>query len=163
VRDELEDVEARDALGVEELGGLRFRLLQDRGEDIARVNFRPLRALHVQHRRLQHAPEGRRLLGLALLAAPDGFDDLVEVVAQVAPQADQVGAAAFQNPLALGIVRQGVQQVLERQVGVPARHGLAIRDGEHDFERGGEHVTFLLPLGGSPRPADLIIGQRIAA
>ena len=35
-----------------------------------------------------------------------------------------------------GIVRQRVEQVLEREIRVPARHRFAVRDGENDFKSG---------------------------
>ena len=118
MRDVLEDVEPRDALRVEQPGGVRLRLLQDGGEHVAGLHFLPLRALDVQDGRLQHAPERGRLLGLALLAAPHLLDRGLEVVVQVLAQARQIDAAGGQDALALLIVRQRVQQVLERQVGV---------------------------------------------
>ncbi len=41
---------------------------------------------------------------------------------------------AVEDPLAVGIVRERVQQVLERQVRMPPRGRLAVRDGQDDFE-----------------------------
>ena len=110
-----------------------------RREQIADLRFLPLRALHVQHRRLQRAAERRRLLGLALLSARQRFDRVVEAVADVPPQQRQIGAARRENALAVGIVRERVQQVLEREIGVAARDRLAERDMEHDFDGSGEH------------------------
>ena len=98
-------------------------------------DFLPLRALHVQHRGLQHAAERRRLFGLALLAASGLLDRLVEVRVELAPQLGKVGAAGREDALAVGVVRERVEQVLEREVGVPARDGFAERDVENDFER----------------------------
>ncbi len=86
VRNELQDVEARDALAFEQPRGLRLRLLEHRGQDVAGVDLGALRALHVQHRRLQHPAERGRLLGLALLAAPQLLDRLFEEVVQLAAQ-----------------------------------------------------------------------------
>ena len=79
MRDELEDVEPGDALRVEQPRGVRLRLLQDRGEDVARLHFLALRALDVQHGGLQHAAERRGLFGLALVAALQLLDRLVEI------------------------------------------------------------------------------------
>ena len=67
------------------------------------------------------------------------LDRLVEVRVQVAPQPRQVGAAGRQDALAVGVVRERVEQMLEREVRVPARHGLAVGDGQDDFDGGGEH------------------------
>ena len=85
---------------------MRLRLLEDRGQDVAGMDFGPLRALHVEHGRLQHAAKRGRLLGLALVTAPQFLDRRIEVVVELAPQLRQVGAAALQNALAFGVVRQ---------------------------------------------------------
>ena len=61
---------------------MRLRLLQDGGQHVADVRLVTLRALHVDHRGLQHAPERRRLLGLAIAAARQVLDRFVEVVVQ---------------------------------------------------------------------------------
>ena len=80
VREVLEHVEPRDALFGQQRGRPRLRLLQDRRDQIAHLRFLPLRALHVQHRRLQRPAERRRLLGLALLSARQRFDRVVQAV-----------------------------------------------------------------------------------
>jgi hypothetical protein len=66
--------------------------------------------------------------------AAELLDRLLEVLIQIATQLRQVGAAAFENPLAVGVVRQREQEMLERQVGVPARHGFTKRDRQNDFK-----------------------------
>jgi hypothetical protein len=134
VRDVLEHVEARHALVRQELRRVGLRLLQRRREHVARLHFLPSRALHVQHRGLEHTAEGHRLLGLLLLAARELLDVLVEVLVEIPAQLRQVGAAGGEDALAVGIVRQRVEQVLERQVRVPARRGFAVGHGENDFE-----------------------------
>ena len=91
----------------------------------------------MEHRGLQHPPESQRLLRLLLLAARELLDGLVEVPVEVAAKLRQIGAARGEDPLAIGVVRQRVEQVLERQVRVPARRRLAIGDGQNDFERMG--------------------------
>ena len=59
--------------------------------------------------------------GSLLLAARELLDRLVEVLVEVAAQPRQIGAAGGENPLAVRIVRERVEQVLERQVRVPPR------------------------------------------
>ena len=103
-----------------------LRLLEDRREDVAGVHFVALRALDVQHGRLQHAAKRHRLLGLALAAALVVLDRLVEIRRQVLAQRRQIGAAGRENALAVRVVRERVQQVLEREVRVPARDRFAI-------------------------------------
>ena len=46
---------------------------------------------------------------------------LVEVLVEVAAELRQIGAAGGEDPLAVGVVRQRVEQVLERQVRMPPR------------------------------------------
>ena len=134
VRDVVEDVEARHTLLVEHLRGVRLGLLQDGGEHIARTDLVLAGALDLQHGGLQHAPEAQRLRGLVRpLAAPGRLERRQELVER-APQGRQVGAAGRENPLRLRVVRQRVQQVLQRQVGMPARHRLAIGDIQNELE-----------------------------
>ena len=87
--------------------------------------------------------ERGRLFGLALPAAAHLFERGVEVLVELFAKLRQIGAAGRQDPLAFLVVRQGVQQVLERQIGVPARHRFAVGNGQDDFERGGEHSRAL--------------------
>jgi len=116
-----------------------LRLLQDGRDQIAHLRFLPLRALHVQHRSLQRSTERRRLLGLALLSARKRFDRVVQAVGDVSPQQRQVGAARRENALAVGIVCDRVQQVLEREIGVPARDRLAKCNMKDDFDGSRKH------------------------
>ena len=135
MRNEVEDVETRDALGREQLRGVALVLLQHRGENVARVGFVALRALHVEDGRLQHPPESHRLFRVFGSASPLSFDRVVQVLIQIATQFRQIGAARRENPLAVGIVRQGVEQVFEREIRVSSRNRLAERDVQDDFQR----------------------------
>ena len=69
------------------------------------------------------------------MAALELLDRFVEIGAQASPQAPEVGAAGPENALGIRVVRQGVQQMLEGEVGVPSRHGLAERNVENGFNR----------------------------
>ena len=111
-------------------------LLQEGREQVAYLRVLPLRALHVQHGGLQYATEGRRLLGLALLASPEPLDRFVEVLIEVLPQAPEVRAAGGEDPFAVAVVCERIQQVLEGRVRVLAGDGLAKRDVQDDFDRG---------------------------
>ena len=138
VGDVLEHVEARHALRRKELR--RIRLLLQRGrEHVARLHFLASRALHVQDRRLQHAPEGQRLLGFLLLAAAELLDGFLQVLVEVLAKLRQIGAAGGENPLAVEVVRQGVQEMLEREMRVPPRRRFAVGHRQHDLERGTKH------------------------
>ena len=116
----------------EQLRRVRLGLLQRRREHVARLHFLPARALHVQHRRLQHAAERQRLLRLLLLAARELLDVLVEVLVEIAAELRQIGAARGEDPLAVRVVRQRVEQVLQRQVRMTPRGRLAVGDREDD-------------------------------
>ena len=119
---------------------MRLRLLQDRGQDVAGVDFGPLRALHVQHRRLQHAAETprsarARARGRAAVSSSDWSRYSCSSRRSCGRSAPQ----PLQDALAFGVVRQRVEQVLEREIGVPARDRFAVRNGQDDFEGCGEH------------------------
>ena len=120
MRDVFEDVEARDTLRGQEMRGVSFGLLEDRREEIAGLDFLPLRTLDVEHRRLEHAAKRRGLLRIAFLTPLEPLDRFVEVAVEVAPEPRQIGAAGLENALPVGVVGQRVQQVLERQVQVAA-------------------------------------------
>ncbi len=139
VRDVVEDVEARHALAGEEPGRERLGLLQRRCEDVARPHLGAARALHVQHGRLQRAPEGECLRRFLLASARHLFDLAVQVLVEIAPQLRQVSAARAENGFAVRVVGKRVQQVLERQVGMTPRGRLAMGDRQHDLERLAEH------------------------
>ena len=98
----------------------------------------------MEHRGLQHPSEGVRLLGFALLPAEQLLEGFVEVRVQLAAEPTQIGAAGLEDPFAVWIVREGVQEVLERQVRMTTGDGFAERDVEDGFDRGGEHPYRLL-------------------
>ena len=140
VRDVFEDVEPRDALLGEQLRRVRLRLLQDGGEDVARLRLR--RAA----RSARAAPPSAARGGTppsapARAASPRGScsSDSSRYASRSRAQPRQIGAAGGEDPLAVGVVRQRVEQVLEREVGVPPRDRFAVRDGEDDFDGGGKH------------------------
>ena len=104
--------------------------------DVAGLHFLPLRALHVQHRGLEHAAERRRLFRLALLAARQLLDRFVEVRRRVpgaAARGRRRRRARIRSPSV--IVQQRVEQVFEREVGVPARDRFADRRWGGRFRR----------------------------
>ena len=139
VRDVLEHVEPRDALRGEQPRRLRLRLLQDRRAGCRRP------ALPAAARSARAAPRS---------AARGGTPRSVRARARGRARparstrrgrrrgraaAREIGAAGAENALAVGIVRQRVEQMLEREIGVPARDRFAVGDGEDDFNGGREH------------------------
>ena len=111
-----------------------FRLLQNRRQHVADVRLVALSALDVDDGGLQDAAEGRGLFRLVVLAARQLLDRFVQILVQLAAQRSQVGAAGGENPFAVGIVQQRVEQVFERQVRVAARDRFAIGDVEDGLD-----------------------------
>ncbi len=140
VGDVFENVETGDALRGEKLGRVGLVLLERCREDVARLHFLAPGALDVQDGRLQHAAERQRLFGLLLLPAGELLDRLFEIPVEILAKLRQVGAARGQDALAIGVVGERVQQVLEREVGMPPRGRLSIGNGQDDFESWAEHV-----------------------
>ena len=115
---------------------MAFRLLENRRQNIARVRFVPLCALDVQNRGLQDAAKRHRLLGIPLRPAALPLDRFVEIGAERATQRRQVRAARREDSLAVRVVSEGVEQVLEREIGMLPRERFAERDIENDFKSG---------------------------
>ena len=97
VRDVVEHVEAGDALRGEQLGRVGLLLLEHRGEHVPGPHFIASGALHVQDGRLQHAPEGERLLGLAVAAAAELLERFREVRVEVDAELPQIHADRGQD------------------------------------------------------------------
>ena len=71
---------------------------------------------------------------LAIAPARQLFDRFVEVFVELPAQGREIGAARRQDPFAVRVVQERVEQVFERQVRVPARDRLAVRDMEDRFD-----------------------------
>ena len=112
-----------------------LRLLQDRREHVADMRFVALRALHVHDGGLEHPAERGSLLRLPVAPARQMLDRFVEVVVQLPPQRGGIGAAGREDPFAVGVVQQRVEQVFERQVRVAPRHGFAVGDVQNGLDR----------------------------
>ncbi len=139
VRDVVQHVEARDAVRRQQLHGVRARLAQERRQHVADAGFVLARALHVDDGRLQHAAEGERLLRRPARVRRQPLHRLLQEIGELAPQPRHVHARGLEDLLALGVVRRREQQVLHRQVGVPAHHRLACRQVQDALERRAEH------------------------
>jgi len=166
VRKVFEHVEAGDPLLGQHGGRVGSGLLENRSQDVADLRFLALGALHVKDRRLQDPAEGHRLFGLAFLAARKLLDRIVQIRVQAAPQEAEVHAAGAQNALGVGVVRQRVEQVLEREIRMPARHGLAERDVKNHFNGSREHqASSMVARNGYPASAasDLTVSAFVSA
>jgi hypothetical protein len=142
VRDEVQDVEAGHPLHGQELRRVRFRLLEERGQDVADVRLLAARGLDVHDRGREHAPEGLGLLGLVLAALGEALDRVLEVLLELGAQPREVDAAGAQDLLALGVVGHRVEQVLQREVRMAAGDRLAIGDLEDELQGRAEHPCY---------------------
>src|SRR5262245_45261646 len=110
------------------------RLLENGGENIAGLHFGFLRALHVTNTRRQPELEYGGLLRFPFLSTLQMLDALFEMLVQFLPKARQVDARPSEDAFAFVVVRERVEQMLDGQIRVPPRHGLAICNGQNDFQ-----------------------------
>jgi hypothetical protein len=142
VADVVQHVEPRHALRIQQLRRERLRLLQERSEQISRLDLGAVCALDVEHCSLEGAPERQGLVRLVLASARKLLHLLGQVAIEIAAQRHEIGAARSEDPLTFrGIVRENVQQVLERQMRVPPNRGFAKRGMENLFDRCAEHTS----------------------
>ena len=155
VRDVLEHVEPRDALLGEQLRGVRLRLLQDRRADVAGLHFlRAARSGRAAPRSAARGGTPPSARARAPRRAAAARSTRRGSASRSRRSSRQVGAAGGEDPLAVGIVRERVEQVLEREVGVPARDRLAVGDGQDDFDgrrktRVSAHASSIVAAAGS--------------
>ena len=132
-------------------------MLQDGGEHVPESDLVLAGALHVQHGRLQHPLKRDRLVRLPAACAAGKLLERAEKLVERMAECRQVGATGGENLLALRVVRQGVEQVFEREVRMSSCRRLAVGDVQDQLERGTEHELSVTPLRASPaaesRPA----------
>ena len=97
VRNEIDDVEARDLGAIQQVNGVTLLLAEDGDEHIGDADFFLAGGLHVEHRALQHALEAERGLHLAVFVIGQPRRGAVEVLVErvlepvdVAPQARRI-------------------------------------------------------------------------
>jgi hypothetical protein len=134
VRDVLEHVEARDTLRAQERHRVRLRLLEDRGEDVARVDLVLLGALAMRHRVLEHAVERERLARFVGVLAGHLLEVVAEVAVERGLERGHVGARVVQDLAAARVVDHREQEVLHRDVVVAPRERLAHGRLQHQME-----------------------------
>ena len=113
---------------------VRVGLAEDRHEDVSAVDLVLARRLHVGRRALEDALEAEGLLRRLVDARRQALDVLVEVAGHLALELGNVDRAGAQHLDHRGIVQQRVEDVLDRQVLVPAATRLAEGEGERRFE-----------------------------
>ena len=139
VRDVVQDVEPCDVLRLQQLRRVGVRLLENGREHVPEPDLVLAGALHVQDRSLQDPLEREGLVRFPATRAAGKLFEGAEKLVERMSERRQVAAARGQDLLTVGVVRQGVEQVLERQMRVPPRRGLPIGDVENQFERSAEH------------------------
>jgi hypothetical protein len=157
-----EDIEPGDALLGQECRGSSLRLLEYRRDQIADLCLLPLGALHVKDGGLKRAPERGGLLRFAFLAARQRLGRFVDAVADIASQQWKIRTTGRENPLAVGVVHQGIEQVLEREVRMAPRDRFAKRDVQDDFDSSRKHQTSSM-VARSGNPASLARDATLSA
>jgi hypothetical protein len=140
VSEVVQDVELVHALGAEEVDGLRPLRLVHRGEHLGRVDFPLPGALRVQlgvlHDALEHGREHR----LDVFVLGQGLELLVHEIVELLLQQFHVPAASGDDVRHLAVVEEREEEVLERDVLMPAPHGVGEGEFEGLLELPGDHV-----------------------
>ena len=123
-----DDVEARDALLLEQVGGVRVGLAEDRDQHVAAVDLVLAGRLHVRRGALEDALEAERLLRRTVVAVGQPLQLLVEVALELALRALDVAAAGADHLGDVVVVERALEHVLEAEELVPPAPRFA--DGE---------------------------------
>ncbi len=139
VRDVVHDVEARHALLVEEIYGVRVLLAENGDEHVRAGDFLLARGLHVQDRALDDALEAQRGLRVDFRGSRDRWRMRGDEVPQGLSQFLDVGGAGAQHFRRGGVVQQREQQVLDGDELMPLLASLHESHVQADFEFLGDH------------------------
>ena len=148
--DEVDDVEARHALLVQVVDGVRVLLAEDRDQHVRAGDFLLAAAggLHVHDRALDHPLEAQRGLRVDLVRAPDRrrvfLDELQEALAQVI----DVGGTGAQHLRGRRVVEQRHQQVLDGDEFVSLLACLDERHVQADFQLLRNHAASIMHCNG---------------
>ena len=112
----VQDVQLADALLGQQIHGVRSRLLKHRRQDVATVDRRLARSLRLQQGTLQNALEGGRRLRCRFHPGGQGFQMLRHECLQGGLELHNVASAIVDYVFAGGVIEQGVQDVLQRDV-----------------------------------------------
>ena len=143
VRDVVDDVQARDALLLQEVHRVRVLLAEDRHQHVGAGDLLLARGLHVQDGALDDALEAERRLRVDLAVGGDARRLLGDVLRQVLAQLVHVGAAGAQHLGRGRVVQQREQQVLDGDELVALLARLDERHVQTDFELLGDHSCSL--------------------
>ena len=118
VREVVQHVQTRDALGAQQRHRVGVGLLEQGGQQVGGVDLGLLGALAVAHRVLQHAVEGEGLAVFEGLVAGDALQVLAEEALEGGLQGGQLGTRVGQDLGPLLVEAERVEQVLYGDVGV---------------------------------------------
>ena len=119
MREVVEYVEARDALPLEQVDGVRVGRLEERGEDVAAVHLTLARPLGLHERVLDDALEGGGVFRQRLARRGHALQLLAQEALKLFNQRLDVAAALAHDLAGRALVQQRVEQVFERHVLVP--------------------------------------------
>ena len=128
VRDEPQEVEARDSLFLQQVESVGIAFPEERHQHRPGVDGLLAARLHLHRRPLQHALEGAGLLRVAIESVRQLRLAFQQVLLQLALQFLKAGPAGAQDAGRHRVAQQRVQQVLQRHVLVPPR--LRLREGQ---------------------------------
>jgi hypothetical protein len=114
VRDVVDDIEPRDVLQPQQVGGVRMLLAEDRDQHVRDGYFLLAARLDVEHGALQHALEAERGLDFAVVVLLEARRRLVDEFLELLAQARAVGTTGAQDLADLRCIDDGEQQVLDR-------------------------------------------------
>jgi hypothetical protein len=152
VGDEVDDVQARHALLVQVVDGVRVLLAEDRHQHVGAGHFllAAARALHVHDGALDHALEAQRRLRVDLFGARHRGRVLLDEGRQALAQVVDVGGAGAQHLGGRRVVQQRHQQVLDGDELVPLLARFDERHVQADFQFLRDHAASIMHCSGCP-------------
>ena len=113
VRNEIDHIEASNALLLQVVNGVRILFAEDRDQDVGTVDLLPAGRLHVQDGTLDHPLEAQRWLGVDFVLAGDGWRVFADEAHQILAQLFEVRAARAQRFSGRWVVEQGEQEMFD--------------------------------------------------
>ena len=139
VRDDLQHVDTRNALFLQEEGGVRVGLQQEPGQHVAGAGLLALGAAHLQHHALQHAAHGAGHVQFVGGLTRHRLQVVAKERLQPRAQLVAFAAAGGDDRRAVVVVQQRVQQVFQGHELVTANLGLPKRRRNRQFNVAAEH------------------------
>ena len=152
VGDEIDDVQARHALLVQVVHGMRILLAEDRDQHVRAGHFLLAAAgrLHVHDGTLNHPLEPERRLGVDLIGTADGRRVFLDEPGQALAQVVDVGGTGAQHLRRRRVVEQRHQQVLDRDEFVALLARLDERHVQTHFKLLRDHAASIMHCNGWP-------------